>query len=331
MESRAHAIAAGLFTVLLGIGVVVAALWFSRENYDHVTYVLESKHSVSGLSPQAPVRLRGVQIGKVQSIEFDDEDPRMILITILVKGGSRISRGTSAQLGSQGITGISYVMLEDDGKKPEFLPPTTDKASRIPVKRALFDEIANSGQDILYQVSKVAQQAEVLLNEPNQAQLFGMISSVQGATDRLATLAQTLEPGARSLPALAGDARKVMAAADVALRDIQPVLQEAKATLAGIDKLTLEYAQRAQALDRVAKSAEQIGVASQGAATSVSTVAADIAPRMNALIEELARNSRNLDRLLAELNERPQGLVFGRPSGRPGPAEAGYVEPSKSK
>src|SRR5688572_5506571 len=98
MESCAHAIIAGLFTVLLGIGVILAALWFSREDYARVGYVLESKYSVSGLNPQAPVRLRGVQIGKVQSIEFDHEDPNLILITILVKGGSRITRGTFAQL-----------------------------------------------------------------------------------------------------------------------------------------------------------------------------------------------------------------------------------------
>ena len=95
MESRAHALVAGAFTIALGIGVVLAALWFSREDYAHVTYVLESKHSVSGLNPQAPVRLRGVQIGKVQSIVFDEADPRMILITILVKSGSRITHGTS--------------------------------------------------------------------------------------------------------------------------------------------------------------------------------------------------------------------------------------------
>ena len=331
MESRAHAIVAGLFTVLLGIGIVLAALWFSREDYDHVTYVLESKHSVSGLNPQAPVRLRGVQIGKVQSIEFDDEDPRMILITILVKAGSRITRGTSAQLGAQGITGTSYVMLEDDGKKPEFLPPATDKTNRIAVKRALFDEIANSGQEILYQVNKVAKQLEVLLSEPNQTRLVGMLGSVQSATDRIATLAQAIEPGARSIPALAGDARKMMASADTALRDVVPALQEAKVTLAGIDKLTREYVQRAEALERVAKSAEQIGSATQGAAASVATTASDVAPRMNALLEELARNSRNLDRLLAELNEQPQGLVFGRPSGRAGPGEVGYTEPQKGK
>jgi phospholipid/cholesterol/gamma-HCH transport system substrate-binding protein len=289
MESRAHAIIAGLFTVVLGIGVVLAALWFSRENYDHVTYVLESKHSVSGLNSQAPVRLRGVQIGKVQSIAFDEDDARLILITISVKDGSKITRGTSAQLGAQGITGTSYVMLEDDGKDRKFLPPSTEKAGRIPVKRSLFDEIADSGQDML-------------------AQAMGTVDT--------------------SLPALVADARKMMDGANGAVRDMAPALREARTTLASIENLAREYAQRAGALDSVAKSAEQISSASQGIGSAVSS---GMAPRMNALLDELARNSRSLDRLLLELNERPAGLVFGRTPGRPGPGENGFTPPESSQ
>ncbi len=324
MESRAHAIVAGLFTLLLGIGVILAALWFSRENYDRVTYVLESKHSVSGLNPQAPVRLRGVPIGKVQSIEFDYEDPNVILITLLVKGGSRITRGTYAQLGAQGITGTSYVMLEDDGKKPEFLPPSTDKASRIMVRRALFDELANSGQELLSHVGKVAKQLESLLSDPNQEKFVGALAMVGSMSQRIEALAKAIEPGVKELPALTGDARKTMASADAALRDLTPALQEAKSALASVDKLAREYAQRAGALDRVAKSAEQIGNATQNAA-------GDITPRATQLLEEIARNSRNLDRLLLELNEQPAGLVFGRSPARPGPGEPGYSEPARSK
>ena len=71
----------------------------------------------------------------------------------------------------------------------------------------------------------------------------------------------------------------------------------------------------------MAKSAEQFGGATQGAANAVTE---DISPRLNALLEELSRTSRNLDKLLSELNQQPSGLVFGRPSGRPGPGETGY-------
>jgi len=84
----------------------------------------------------------------------------------------------------------------------------------------------------------------------------------------------------------------------------------------------------------VAKSAEQLGTASQGvsqSAQSAQSAVGDAAPRINALLDELARNSRNLDRLLSELNEQPAGLVFGRQPARPGPGEPGYSEPARSK
>ncbi len=71
----------------------------------------------------------------------------------------------------------------------------------------------------------------------------------------------------------------------------------------------------------MAKSAEQMG----GATQSLSDAATeDSLPRINALLEELARSSRNLDRLITELTEQPASLVFGRPAAAPGPGEPGF-------
>lgn len=317
MENRAHALVAGLFTLLLGIGVVVAAQWFSRENYEQVRYTLASKHSVSGLNVQAAVRLRGVEVGKVESIDFDADDPGNILIRIIVKGGTRITRGTTAQLGTQGITGLAYVVLEDDGKNPEFLPPDGGKDQRIAVQKSFMDEVTGSGKDLIGQFGLVAQRVTVLLSDPNQAQLLRTLASLESATQRISMLAQSLEPGAKAVPAMTADARKA--------------LQSAATTLESIDALAREYARRADALERVAKSAEQLGAASQGISQSAQSTVGDAAPRINALLDELARNSRSLDRLLSELNEQPAGLVFGRPPARPGPGEPGYSEPARSK
>jgi phospholipid/cholesterol/gamma-HCH transport system substrate-binding protein len=69
-----------------------------------------------------------------------------------------------------------------------------------------------------------------------------------------------------------------------------------------------------------------------GAAQAFSGAAVDdTLPRIHSLLEELARNSRNLDRLLTELNEQPSGLVFGRPAVAPGPGEAGFSAPRRSE
>jgi phospholipid/cholesterol/gamma-HCH transport system substrate-binding protein len=52
-------------------------------------------------------------------------------------------------------------------------------------------------------------------------------------------------------------------------------------------------------------------------------------PRANALMRELAANSRQLSRVLDGLENNPQMLIFGRGAAAPGPGEAGFSAPAK--
>jgi len=313
MENRAHVLAAGLFSLLLGFGVLVAAMWFSGDTYERSIYVLESRHAVSGLNIQAPVRLRGVEVGKVEGIEFDLEDPRLILVRIGVRSGTPITRGTSAQLGSQGVTGLAYVMLEDDGRRPERLPPATDKASRIPVRQGFLDELSGSGKDLVAEVGEVARRVNRLLDSKNQDQLLRTLATLESATQRVAAFVNRLEPVVDGLPPLTADARKT--------------LQGAGELMAGLTDLSRQLAGRVDTLERTARSAEQVGAAAQSVSA---TLAAESLPRVHALLDEMARNSRNLDRLLTELSEQPHSLVFGRPAVAPGPGEPGFDAQARS-
>src|SRR6185295_7414285 len=119
MENRAYAFAVGLFTLLLGAGVVFAAMWLSGKTEVRASYMLETHFPVTGLNVQAPVRFRGVEVGKVEKIEFEPKDARVILVRVAVSAETPITKGTYAQLGSQGVTGLAYVILDDEGKDPE--------------------------------------------------------------------------------------------------------------------------------------------------------------------------------------------------------------------
>src|SRR5258706_5758553 len=145
MENRAYALAAGLFTLLLGIGVVATALWFSGETVQNDEYLLVSRYPVSGLNPQAPVRYRGVTVGKVVDIKFDRQEARAILVKILVQTGTPLTEGTYARVGSQGVTALSYVMFDDDGKKPAPLVAAGDQPAGIEVRRSFMGAITASG------------------------------------------------------------------------------------------------------------------------------------------------------------------------------------------
>jgi phospholipid/cholesterol/gamma-HCH transport system substrate-binding protein len=307
MENRAYAIAVGIFTLVLGAGVVFIAMWFSGDTEKRDTYRLESRFAVTGLNIQAPVRFRGVEVGRVESIAFDSKSARSILIAVSVKSDTPITRGTYAQLGSQGVTGLAYVILDDDGDKPERLSPADSEKTRIPVRQSFFDEVAGAGKGLMTDANEVARRLRTLLSEGNQAQLMKTLASLEMATRNIADAARKLDPALRNMPAVTEEARKAFARAD--------------SLLANMDRLTTELVQRVDTLERVSKGAEQVG----GAAQSLSSATvADTLPRINALLEELARNSRNLDRLLIELSDQPASLVFGRPGVAPGPGESGF-------
>ena len=306
MENRAYAFAAGLFTLLLGAGVIVVALWLSGQTEQRVTYTLESRHPVTGLNVQAPVRFRGIDVGKVEAIELSSSDPRIIFVRMAIRSDTPITRGTYGQLGSQGVTGLAYVILDDDGSKPERLA-ADDPNARIPVRPSFLDELSGAGKDLVADVRQVASRVNVLLSDENQKQLIRTLAGLEGATNKVSELAVKVGPAIQNVPALTDDARKAIARADELMRNL--------------NKLTLELTQRVDTLDRIANSAEQVG----GGVQSVSgTAVSETMPRIHVLLEELGRTSRSLERLLADLNDEPASIVFGRPSAAPGPGEPGF-------
>ena len=65
------------------------------------------------------MRFRGVDVGKVTDIRFDPQDPRMILVDDRdPERRCTLTRSTYAELRYQGVTGLSYVMLDDTGNEP---------------------------------------------------------------------------------------------------------------------------------------------------------------------------------------------------------------------
>jgi phospholipid/cholesterol/gamma-HCH transport system substrate-binding protein len=54
-------------------------------------------------------------------------------------------------------------------------------------------------------------------------------------------------------------------------------------------------------------------------------------PELRKLSHSLLRNSNNLDKVLYQLEENPQSLIFGRSPSSPGPGETGFVPPIENK
>ena len=94
-----------------------------------------------------------------------------------------MTRGTYAQLGSQGVTGLSYVMLDDDGSKPEPLVGEGDNLARIEVKPSFIDNVSASGQEMIDNFNQAAKRVNTLLSDDNQKQLVSTLRNIEQIRD----------------------------------------------------------------------------------------------------------------------------------------------------
>jgi phospholipid/cholesterol/gamma-HCH transport system substrate-binding protein len=323
MEKHSHALIAGLFALAAIAAAVWAGFWLSGEDKDQSPYLLVSQSSVSGLMPQAYVRLRGVQVGKVESIRFDPQNPRLILVKIQVDKGTPITEGTYAQLGFQGVTGLAHVRLEDRGNHPEPVKTHPSNPARIELRPSLFEQIGSSGEALLTNVNQTLARLNAFLSDENQVQFSSALANIKDATAKIAQaatelqqgakalpeVAQSIEQGLKPLPALANDAKKALARADALLTNLNSVAADVR---------------NKQVLDKLAQSAERVGDTGEAVGDAILQ---GTLPRLDQLIADLNKATHNLDRLIAELKQNPRSLVFGKPAPAPGPGEPGFIAP----
>ena len=99
MENRSHALTTGFFTITLLIAAILFGIWFNRDRVERAPYVIATTQSVPGLNPQAPVRYRGLEVGKVGGIDFNPKMAGQILVTLNINTDAPITKTSYATLG----------------------------------------------------------------------------------------------------------------------------------------------------------------------------------------------------------------------------------------
>jgi phospholipid/cholesterol/gamma-HCH transport system substrate-binding protein len=302
MESRAHALAAGIFTLLLGLASALAVFWFSGQREATSEYVLVTKGNVAGLNTQAQVRFRGIRAGKVQDIELDPQDPRNILITISIDADMPVTKGTTARLNYQGVTGLASILLEDKGENPEPLTSENDEPPRIALQPSFMDSLGENAAELMTQMRQVAERTTALLSDQNVKRIGQTLANVEATTAGLSV-------SMKDLP-------QVMASLKQALSEEN--IRRLSATMANMEKASGEVAPLIANLQGVSKKLDALLAESGGEITQTTL------PRLNVLLQELSVNSRQMSRLLDQIEDSPSMLIFGREARRPGPGEAGF-------
>jgi phospholipid/cholesterol/gamma-HCH transport system substrate-binding protein len=91
MEAKVNFAVVGVFVLMLGAGLIAGVQWFSsggayRKVYD--TYETYMSESVSGLNLDAPVRYRGVEVGRVRKMALAPGNIQLVQLTLDIERGA---------------------------------------------------------------------------------------------------------------------------------------------------------------------------------------------------------------------------------------------------
>jgi phospholipid/cholesterol/gamma-HCH transport system substrate-binding protein len=306
MENRSHALAAGIFTILLGICAAVAIWWLGQSDESTTSYVLETRRNVTGLNVQAQVRYRGIRAGKVTAIEPDEADPRVILVRINIDSRFKLTKGSTAQLGYQGVTGLAYVQIEDDGSSAEPLAGKDGEPARIALKPTLFDTLGEKAGDIVTQISAVSQRLKAA-GRQERAESFAHLDNVATASE-----------GLREMPAILAAMRR-------------RCRRTTCASCTRFWRMSKRRWARRAADPRDARPGQVHGALSRRFEQLAGSVGNELS--RETLPQRQRPDARTGDQLAAtvapagRLESNPQMLIFGRGGGA-GPGEAGFSAPA---
>jgi phospholipid/cholesterol/gamma-HCH transport system substrate-binding protein len=312
LESRAYALITGLFVLGIAGCIVLWAHWLAKAPVARTTYHVVSMVPVAGLNPEAQVRYRGIAVGRVSSISLDEKDPRRILVNIEVDSNIPVTRGTYAQLGMEGITGIAYVHLLDNFKDMQPAAKGADGYAELPLKPSFFDALSDDAEGAMRDAREVMVGLNSLLTPDNRKRIGATLASLERISANLEVASARLpEVVARADAWLSEDNRRL------AVNSLEHVNETAKA----LPELTHD----AQVLVKDARAlVGQVGRLSEQAHGAAGDVREDTLPRVNALAESVDRSAQRVGRLALQLDRNPQSAIFGRKAGRPGPGEPGF-------
>lgn len=304
MEEKVNFTLVGIFVLLLGAGLIGGVLWFSSAKsylkaYDiYQTYMTES---VSGLNINAPVRYRGVQVGRVQKIALNPKNVEQVQLTLNIEHGTQIKADTQAVLRSQGLTGLAFIELAGGSQNSPLLTAAANEPYPvIAAGPSLANRLEATVLALLSNLNQTSNNVNNLLDADNQRMLKNTLADI-------ALLSHTLAARSASI-----DASLVNAART--LDNTAKLSQE-------LPQLSRRMQRSADAFDQMVAELTRAGASATRSLESGQQFTTETLPEIQQTVSELHDLSRSLRRISGELEQDPSVLLYGKPAVQRGPGE----------
>ena len=184
MYSRVNYTIVGIFVLLFGAGLVWFAFWLAKYGIhrEFDTYKLLMTESVSGLSKDSVVKLRGVDIGRVSEIRIDPENIERIEIFLKIKRGIPIKENMVAHTQMLGVTGLLSIEIDGGTNSAKTLKPTADHIPVIPTAPSWFTKTTKGIGGLAERLNILLEKSQKLFNDKNIETLGKILDNTEVLT-----------------------------------------------------------------------------------------------------------------------------------------------------
>jgi phospholipid/cholesterol/gamma-HCH transport system substrate-binding protein len=308
MEAKVNYAIVGGFVLVLGVAFIAGVLWLSsggasRKSYD--TYRAYMKESVSGLSLDAPVRYRGVEVGRVRKIELAYDDVEQVQLTMDIERGTPVKVDTVAILRVQGLTGIAYVELSGgrrDSPPLEALPEQPYPV--ISTGPSLMVRLDATLTTLLRNLTRTSENLNAVMDEDNRR-------AFKRALTDLEMLTRSVAARSGSIDAAIGNAARTFDNTARVAAEMPQLIDRVQRSAEAFEKMSNEVAGAGASATRTLEATR----------SDVRQFTAETLPEVRQLLSEVRELTNSLRQVTDQVEQNPSVLLFGKPTGKRGPGE----------
>ena len=299
MEPKGSYAAVGLFVLLFSVTIIITSLWLiGTGGGKKSVYLVYMKESIAGLTEDAAVKHRGVDVGKVSEITFSPNDPETILLRLEIDPTTPVREDTKAQLEFQGLTGLAFINLVGGSRES---PPLRKKRDEpypvIEGKPSMLARLDERVSELMVSLKATSDELGDVLGEVNRESLGRTLNNLERVTGSLAARSKEIDQAT-------AEASRFFANAAEASEQLPRIMQT-------VDTLTVEWTQTSREL-------KELATTGRGEMTRTSGQLTGDSQRVG---EELSRLVERMDRVIAEMEADPAVILHGRQPEKPGPGE----------
>ncbi|WP_372590788.1 MlaD family protein [Guyparkeria sp.] len=320
MESRINYSVVGLFVLILFAAGLVTAWWLytGGSARQYTPYVVYATDSVTGLNSNSNVYYNGVDVGYVDAIRIDRENPEKIRIDVMIESTVPIRSDTTARLQLQGVTGLSVLNLKGGAVGERLKAAEGQCCPEIPYEPSLFSKLEGGINEAMVQVVNISERFDRVFSEENLVALEQTLTNLNQLSTALAEEREQLQALVRNASRTAENTAEMTAGG-------AELVSRAQSTLDALDRAIIRVSGTMDtfeaAADDVAQATEATVRFSSAGEQAAEEISRQTLPDISLLIRDVRELSRRLSAFTSTLDEDPSRVFFGGTERPPGPGE----------